>query len=198
MSNRRRYIALAVALVSCVGVLNCVTAGVSLSTLPAHINSNALRDSILNELPANNRFLRHEGDAQYIKFGAFVFDVYGVIEPHDSSHITRLYHRKVLARIRVNRGNYRDLKPGGWNYWIVVDTSSNGSGKFTSAYVTNNTTPLYLRPLSLAAPDSAHLHTHASARWRNNSEAAPWATCGPAMCCCEGSSCNDSRYYLAD
>lgn len=152
---------------------------------PPQWNLASLRDSILASVPHDTMFSTFDGDEQYVHVPKFGKKIYGIVYPHRTAHTTSLQHRKVLARIHVNR-NYRGLTGGKWHYWVAADTSDGGSGKWVSLWVTAGE-PLQFRELTIRS--DGHAHPHAKAAWYNQSAAAPWVTCSGDDCCCEGSKC---------
>jgi len=153
---------------------------------PSTLNLTSLRDSIIASIPPDSEFYSFDGDEQYVASGNF-----GIIKPFKNAYVGPVAHRKFLAKIHVDR-NYRGLKGGVANYWVVVDTSAAGSGKFVSAWAVAGE-PLKLRKLTIISP--GHTNPHTRGRWQNNSQAVPWASCSPTTCCCEGSTCNDMRAW---
>jgi len=180
---RRRYLRGLAFWACAVTWWSCGPARLGVRDLPSSINPDALRDTILASIDTT-QFDAYEGDEQIVKDPIIGSATRGEIQPHKASFSTPQSHRKVIARIRVSK-DYRELKKDVWNYWALVDTSSNASGKFVSAWVSAGN-PLVLRELSTArhAP-----HPHARARWLNHSAALPWATCDALTCCCEGPRC---------
>lgn len=154
---------------------------------PAHWNPDSLRDSILASAPHDSMFSPFDGDEQYVRVPTFPMKkTYGIVYPHRAAHTTPLHHRKVLARVFVDR-NYRGLVANKWHYWVAADTSAAGTGKWVSLWVAPGE-PLRVRRLTIR--DDNHAHPHAKAAWYNQSAAAPWVTCSGDDCCCEGSKCD--------
>ena len=153
---------------------------------PLHMNLDSLRDALLAVAPPDADFPVFEGDEQIVEKTWWGRKTYGMIMPHYMANTTPLHHGKFLARLHVDR-NYRGLKADTWTYWVVVDTSDDGSGRFASLWVAAGA-PARLRGLKPVT--RPHDHPHAKAQWLNQSSAVPWATCTPNECCCEGPECD--------
>ena len=161
------------------------------------INLNALRDSIVPSL--QNKDAEFDPDPQYGEDDSFdgvlgFGKVHGVIQPHRTAHAGPLTHRKVLARIRVNK-DWHGLAPTPdgsrtvWNYWIAALLTPDGARKpqWVSVYIApDKDGHIVVRDLSAAL--SPFPHTRGMAKWRH-SRTAPWASCSDNMCCCEDSGC---------
>lgn len=143
--------------------------------------------------PNARLFKKWDGDEQYVSG-----TIYGVIEPHRNAHKKKFEvgktKYKMLARIRVSSDYPRlSLKGGKWYYWLLADVGT----------TTPNVINVYVAEDFSESVDGVHSmidheqddveHDHAIGRWRNQSDAVPWATCGPSTCCCEGPNCNDFK-----
>lgn len=183
-SLRRRY-ASATLLVLVMICSSCATAGNDIRLSPAA----AARVSVLSFTPPpDSEFDPYEGDEQYVDGS-----IYGRIYPYRQSNGNDgLKNGKYLARIHVDKDYPAGGFKKGWNYWMLADTTGNANPSekdFVSVVFAAGSTSFRVRPLSVRL-DPNHTHGHAQARWRNQSAAMAWATCGPHMCCCEGSTCD--------
>jgi hypothetical protein len=157
------------------------------------VDLQLLRDSIVASLPHDSMF---DADPSYSDTGVvagIITKTRGIIQPHKTAHTGTLTHRKVLARIRVDRP-YRQLAASPadttyWNYWVAAFLKPNGSrsNQWVSVYVAPDV-PNHIKTMKLTGALSPVPHTRAMAKWRR-SKAVPWASCSANMCCCEDSEC---------
>ena len=139
---------------------------------------------LINDIDDPNDYHTFSGDAQVIKESGP--RVYGYIYPQKQGARRGPLNRRVIARIRVDSiYEERGYRPG-VNYWIgyIID------GDTVSHIVSDTSRIVKVRTLSTNRHNH-FFHSHSSARWRSFSNATPWGTCDPHMCCCESSTCRN-------
>ena len=153
--------------------------------------ADSIRQAIQSQPPNFITDQRFASTSQKVGNTWFWLDVTGSIHPpaglRGDARQRDVYHRKLLARIRVNR-KFRHLEPGVWYYWTAIDTSTVLRGRLASLYVpADSSLDAVYGYLSMEV--HAHRHTQDSAAWRFGSDAQAWASCTMYGCCCGSHYC---------
>lgn len=191
MARTRRWFRMAACTAVIVSVVGCGPK--IIADLPPLTDLGAVAQAVLSQMPPITEFDSVAGDKQYVSItGADT--IRGRILPHTKAHAHGLEHGKLLALIDVDK-DYDTLGlKAGMNYWILANRPANfeipdgARSDFINVFVPASGAAI-MRPLYINQHDD-YKHKQASARWRVQSDAMPWASCGAHMCCCGGSGCD--------